>query len=140
MPSKKKLHTPARKTASRKARARPDGNSTGEFEVMFRETSVKQRYELRLYVSGTSPRSGLAIANVRSLCDEFLAGRYDLEVIDIYQQPGVAAHEQIIAAPTLIKITPIPSRRLIGDLSDRQKVLVGLNLAARSTSTAWMEL
>ena len=103
-------------------------------------TPDKQRYELRLYVSGSSPRSGQAIANVRSVCDEFLAGRYDLEVIDIYQQPGVAATEQIIAAPTLIKITPKPLRRLIGDLSDRNKVLAGLNLAARSAGTAWMEL
>jgi len=140
MPPKIKRRTLPRKKNSGKTRARPDGESTGEFEVMLRETSVKQHYELRLYVSGSSPRSGLAIANVRSLCDEFLAGRYDLEVIDIYQQPAVAAHEQIIAAPTLIKITPVPSRRLIGDLSDRQKVLIGLNLAARSTSTAWMEL
>jgi circadian clock protein KaiB len=140
MPAKKKPRRPPRKISARKPQARKTGESTGEFEAMLRETSAKQRYELRLYISGTSPRSGLAIANVRSLCDEFLAGRYDLEVIDIYQQPGKAVHEQIIAAPTLIKITPKPARRLIGDLSDRQKVLVGLNLAARSTTTAWMEL
>lgn len=140
MPPKRKRRATFRKQAPRKTRARPDGESTGEFEVMLRETLVKQHYDLRLYVSGSSPRSGLAIANVRSLCDEFLAGRYKLQVIDIYQQPEVASQEQIIAAPTLIKITPVPARRLIGDLSDRQKVLVGLNLAARSTSTAWMEL
>ncbi len=113
---------------------------TAEFEDMLRATSQTQRYELRLYVTGTSQRSGQAIANVRSLCEEYLAGRYDLEVIDIYQQPGVAASEQIIAAPTLIKKFPAPSKRLVGDLSNRDKILVGLNLVARSTDTRWVEL
>lgn len=105
-----------------------------------RETSSKQRYELRLYVTGNSPRSSQAITNVRALCEEFLPDRYDLEVIDIYQQPTQAASAQIIAAPTLIKITPKPARRLIGNLSDRDKVLVGLNLAVRSDSTARLAL
>ncbi len=140
MPAKKRSLPLAKKTADRKRRARANGDRTAEFEAMLRTTPDKQRYELRLYVSGTSPRSGQAIANVRSLCDEVLAGRYDLEVIDIYQQPGIAMQEQIIAAPTLIKITPKPLRRLIGDLSDRNKVLAGLNLAAHSAGTAWMEL
>lgn len=140
MAAKKKLPGPTKQPASRRLRARGDGNRTAEFETMLVETAKTQRYELRLYVTGTSPRSGQAIANVRALCEEFLAGRYDLEVIDIYQQPHQAAHEQIIAAPTLIKITPKPSRRMIGNLSDREKVLVGLNLAVRSASTAWMAL
>jgi len=140
MSGKKKSHPGPKKPPKRKSPVRATGDSTAEFEAMLLATPAKQRYELRLYVSGTSPRSGHAIANVRSLCDEFLAGRYDLEVIDIYQQPDAAANEQIIAAPTLIKITPTPARRFIGDLSDRHKVLVGLNLAVRSASTVWMDL
>ncbi len=140
MAAKKKSPPRAKRPPARKRRAKTSGNSTAEFEALLRDTASVERYELRLYVSGSSPRSGQAITNVRALCDEFLAGRYDLDVIDIYQQPGAAANEQIIAAPTLIKITPKPARRLIGDLSDRNKVLVGLNLAARTSSTAWMEL
>ena len=134
MPAQKKSRGPVKKPA------RSAGDSTAEFEVMLRKTAKTQRYELQLYVSGTSPRSGQAIANVRALCEEFLADRYDLEVIDIYQQPTAALTAQIIAAPTLIKITPKPARRLIGDLSDRDKVIVGLNLAARAASTAWIAL
>lgn len=113
---------------------------TADFEAMLRETSGTQRYELRLYVTGTSQRSGQAIANVRSLCEEYLPGRYDLEVIDIYQQPGVAASEQIIAAPTLIKKFPAPARRLVGDLSNRDKIVVGLNLAPPAAATRWVAL
>ncbi|MEO6003115.1 MAG: circadian clock KaiB family protein [Opitutus sp.] len=140
MAAKKTRRSAAKKPVRRKAGKRAEGDRTAEFEALLFETSKTQRYALRLYVSGTSVRSGQAIANVRSLCEEFLPGRYDLEVIDIYQQPSQATNEQIIAAPTLIKITPLPSRRLIGNLSDREKVLVGLNLAVRSASTAWMAL
>ena len=114
--------------------------STAALEDMLRQTEQKERYELKLYVTGTSPRSGQAIANVRSLCEEYLVGRYDLEVIDIYQQPGVAVSEQIVAAPTLIKKLPAPTRRMIGDLSDRDKILVGLNIVAASPKTAWVKL
>ena len=88
----------------------------------------KGRYLLRLYVAGTSPRSAQAIANLKEICEEHLAGRYDLEVIDVYQQPTLAEGEQIIAAPTLIKKLPPPVRKLIGDISDRKKVLIGLDL------------
>ena len=140
MVAKKKSALPRKRPVSRKPRVVDDGNRTAEFEGLLRETSNRQRYELRLYVTGTSPRSSQAITNVRALCEEFLPGRYDLEVIDIYQQPAQAAIEQIIAAPTLIKITPKPARRLIGNLSDRDKILVGLNLAVRSASTAWIAL
>jgi len=83
---------------------------------------------LRLYVTGLTPRSSLAISRLRSLCEEFLAGRYDMEVIDVYQQPELARRMQLVAAPTLIKELPLPVRRLIGDLSDRQRVLIGLDL------------
>ena len=87
-----------------------------------------QRYVLKLYVTGKTPRSIQAVENLRAICDEYLEGRYDLEVIDIYQQPGLLAGEQIIAAPTLLKKSPLPMRRLVGDLSNRHRVLVGLDL------------
>jgi circadian clock protein KaiB len=87
------------------------------------------RYVLRLYVTGMTPRSVRAIANLRAICDEYLEGRYDLEVIDIYQQPALTKGEQIVAAPTLIKKLPLPMRRIIGDMSDRERVLLGLDLA-----------
>jgi circadian clock protein KaiB len=86
------------------------------------------RYVLRLYVTGMTPRSTRAVENVRTICEEHLQGRYDLEVIDIYQQPALAKGEQIIAAPTLIKRLPLPLRRVIGDLSSTERVLVGLDL------------
>ncbi len=87
-----------------------------------------ETYVLRLYVSGTTPRSVLAITNIKRICDEYLRGRCDLEVVDIYQQPAVAKSEQIIAAPTLIKKHPLPLRKFIGDLNDQEKVLLGLDL------------
>jgi circadian clock protein KaiB len=87
-----------------------------------------QRYRLRLYVTGSTERSTRAIQSIRSVCDEHLKGRYELEVIDIYQQPVLAQGQQIIAAPTLIKILPEPLRKLIGNLSDADRVLMGLDL------------
>jgi circadian clock protein KaiB len=85
-------------------------------------------YILRLYVTGMTPRSTRAIENVRNICERHLHGRYDLEVIDIYQQPTLAKGEQIIAAPTLIKKLPLPLRRVIGDMSSTERVLLGLDL------------
>jgi circadian clock protein KaiB len=126
--------------AARKSASKPAGTPTAAFEKMLRKTAGKERYELKLYVTGASARSSQAIANVRSLCEEYLAGRYDLEVIDIYQQPGVAVSEQIVAAPTLIKKFPAPSRRMIGDLSNRDRILVGLNIVAPLPKTAWVEV
>ena len=87
-----------------------------------------ERYVLRLYVTGMTPRSTRAVENVRRICEEHLHGRYDLEVIDIYQQPTLAKGEQIVAAPTLVKKLPLPLRRMIGDLSNTDKVLLGLDL------------
>lgn len=89
------------------------------------------RYVLRLFVSGLTERSTRAVENVRRICESHLNGRYDLEVIDIYQQPELARGEQIVAAPTLIKTLPLPLRRVIGDLSDTERVLVGLDLRKR---------
>ena len=83
---------------------------------------------LRLYVAGMTPRSVRAIANLKSVCEEYLTGRYDLEVIDIYQQKAIGMGEQIIAAPTLIKKLPLPVRKLIGDMSNKEKVLIGLGI------------
>ena len=90
--------------------------------------SPADRYVLRLYVTGMTSRSARAVKNLQAICDEYLAGRYDLEVIDIYQQPVLTRGEQIIAAPTLIKKLPLPMRRIIGDMSNRDRVLIGLDL------------
>lgn len=87
-----------------------------------------EKYILKLYVTGTTPRSVRAIANIKEICEEHLKGRYELEVVDLYQQPGLAKSEQIIAAPTLVKKLPLPLRRIIGDMSGTEKVLVGLDL------------
>lgn len=87
-----------------------------------------ERYILRLYVSGMTSRSSRAVGNLKAICEEYLEGRYDLEVIDIYQQPVLTKGEQIVAAPTLIKKLPLPMRRIIGDMSNRERVLLGLDL------------
>jgi circadian clock protein KaiB len=97
-----------------------------------RAASEPERYILRLYVTGLTPRSARAVKNLQAICDEYLAGRYDLEVIDIYQQPVLTRGEQIIAAPTLIKKLPLPMRRIIGDMSNRERVLQGLDLVVAS--------
>ena len=89
---------------------------------------LTERYVLRLYVTGMTPKSIRAVENVRTICEEHLQGRYDLEVIDIYQQPTLAKGEQIIAAPTLIKKLPLPLRKVIGDMSSTERVLIGLGL------------
>jgi circadian clock protein KaiB len=86
------------------------------------------RYVLRLYVAGLMPKSTLAIANMKRICEEHLLGQYELEVIDLYQQPQLAQGDQIVAVPTLIKKLPLPLRRIIGDMSDTERVLVGLDL------------
>lgn len=86
------------------------------------------KYSLRLYVTGQTPRSLRSIENLRRLCEEHLKGRYDLEVIDIYQQPALAKEMQILAAPTLIKALPLPLRKLVGDFSDQNRVVCGLDL------------
>jgi circadian clock protein KaiB len=93
-------------------------------------TLDKDRYILRLYITGTTKRSILAITNLKTICEEYLEGRYELEVIDLYQKPSLAKGDQIIAAPTLIKKLPLPFRRIIGDMSNIEKVLLGLDLRA----------
>ena len=95
-------------------------------------------YRMRLYVTGSTPHSTRAITNIRRICTEHLDGRYDLEVVDIAQHPELTAGEQIIAAPTLIKMSPLPVRRFIGDMSRTDRILLGLDLrsAAAMASTA----
>ncbi len=102
-------------------------NSTETFKHASNVQS-SAKYVLKLYVAGTTQMSLHAVANVKSLCEENLKGSYELEVIDLYQQPILAKGEQIIATPTLIKKLPLPLRRVIGDMSDAERVLVGIDL------------
>ncbi|MFB3888870.1 MAG: circadian clock KaiB family protein [Candidatus Bathyarchaeia archaeon] len=95
----------------------------------------KEKYTLRLYVTGMTPKSTQAIRNLRKICEEYLQGRYELEVIDIYQQPELAREGQLIAAPTLVKKLPLPVRKLIGDMSDKERVLYGLNIIPKKEET-----
>lgn len=99
-----------------------------ELERAVKEPGDEQ-YLLRLYVTGMTPRSTLAISRIKAICEEYLVGRYELEVIDIYQHPALAIGEQIVGTPTLIKRHPLPLRRLVGDLSDKDRVLLGLDLS-----------
>lgn len=104
-------------------------DSSEEFEHLVIDRASQEKYVLRLYVTGMTPRSTQAIARINVICEQYLAGRYDLEVVDIYQQPTLAKGEQIIATPTLIKKLPIPLRRIVGDLSNTERVLLGLGLS-----------
>lgn len=115
---------PQKKTQPKKKAKR---SATETFELAIQKP-VEGRYTLRLYVTGTNPISKRAILNIKRICEEYLAGRYDLEVIDIYQRPALAKGEQIIAAPTLVKVLPEPLRKFIGDLSDEARVLFGLDV------------
>jgi circadian clock protein KaiB len=91
-----------------------------------KDTSLS--YTLRMYVTGASPNSAKAITNIKNICETHLSGMYDLEVIDIYQEPLKAQIEQVIALPMLVKSSPLPFKRLIGDMSDTKKVLRALGL------------
>ena len=93
--------------------------------------AAKKPVVLRLYIAGSSDRSMRAIQNAKEICDEHLAGAYQLEVIDIFQQPMLAKDDQILAVPTLIKRLPLPLRKIIGDLSDREGLLIGLDLKTK---------
>jgi circadian clock protein KaiB len=102
------------------------GNVTKSFEAAISNRTSK--YELHLYVAGQTPRSKAAITAITKICEEYLAGRYELEVIDIYQDPEAGSTAQLLAAPTLIKSLPPPLRRLVGDMSDKNRVLIALNI------------
>jgi circadian clock protein KaiB len=105
-------------------------DATERFEqALNRKTARRAQYILRLYVTGLSPRSLMAISNLKRFCEEHFPDEYELEVIDIYKNPKAARDADIIAAPTLIKKLPAPLRRFVGDLSNQEKLLVGLGLA-----------
>lgn len=95
------------------------------------KTPVGLGYVLTLYVASLTPRSVVAIQSVKEVCEKHLGGQYSLEIIDIYEHPSVAKRDQVLAAPTLIKQLPLPLRRLIGDMADEHRVLIGLDLRAR---------
>ena len=109
----------AKRVGTRKAQARP------------RIAADRKKFMLRLYVAGTTPRSMRAILDAERLCKEHLGDRFTLEVIDMYQRPALARDEQIVAVPTLVRRLPEPLRKLVGDLSDSERVLIGLDLLIR---------
>ena len=104
-----------------------------EFESVTRIAAAEaQTYELRLYVAGQTPKSVLALANLRQICEEHLHGRYEIEVIDLVENPQLAQGDQILALPTLVRRLPEPIKKIIGDLSNTERVLVGLDLRVRA--------
>jgi len=105
-----------------------DQSTLKAFEEAIAQSKPDGQYRLRLYVSGSTPRSIRAIANLRALCNQYIDGRYELEVVDLYQQPERAKDGQVIAAPTLVREFPEPARRVVGDMSDLTKVLVALDI------------
>ena len=109
-------------------------SATKSFEQSVGRSRPAERYLLRLYVTGMTPRSTEAFSAIKAICEEHLPDRYELEVIDIYQHPALAKDEQIIAVPTLVKKLPSPLRRLIGNLADKERVLMGLDLRPRKAS------
>jgi circadian clock protein KaiB len=109
-------------------------DAKGAMEALLARPDTGRRYVLRLYVSGRKPRSAGAIATLTALCLQHLEGRYDLEVIDVDENPKLAIREQILALPTLVRELPAPLRRFVGDLADPERVLVGLDLAPRRAS------
>jgi circadian clock protein KaiB len=98
-----------------------------QFEKLVADLAAP-KYIFRLYVAGNTARSTAAIANVRRICDRYLAGRYELEVIDVYQQPASSKQAQLVAVPTLIKELPLPAQRFVGDMSNTERLVIGLNL------------
>jgi circadian clock protein KaiB len=100
----------------------------GSFVDENREQVDGAEYILYLYITGASLNSSRAIKNLKDICETYLHGRYQLQIIDIYQQPGLAQHENLLVAPTLVKSSPLPARTFVGDLSNRTRVLIGLGL------------
>lgn len=108
----------------------PVTDSVKDFELAISQAGTGT-YILRLYISGMTPNSQKAVENVRRICEEHLNGRYELEIVDIYQQPIFAKEGQIVAAPTLVKELPPPLRKFIGNMSQTEKILLGLDLRAK---------
>lgn len=109
-------------------------DTTQEFEEALKRLS-EEKYVLRLFVAGMNPKSIQAIENIKAICEKYLPGRYQLEVIDVYQQPILAKDGQIVAAPTLIKELPPPLRKLVGSMADTERVLVGMDLQVGTAGT-----
>lgn len=121
---------PAKSVAAKKQSAK--GKSCDARPTKARAVVVKDSWNLRLYVAGQTPRSITAFSNLKKLCEERLAGRYKIEVIDLMKQPQLAQNDQIIAIPTLVRKLPEPIKRVVGDLSNIERVLVGMDLQAVS--------
>ena len=118
-----------------KRQSNKTSDTTKAFEASLEnDQQGKEPYVLRLYITGMTPRSTEAISSIKTICEKHLQGRYSLEVIDIYQHPSLAGDEQIIAVPTLIKKLPAPLRRLVGNLSKEDRVLMGLDLTRNRES------
>lgn len=117
-----------RPDAEKAAAKSPRGRGVDLFELLVGEL-MRDRYVFRLYVAGGTRRSIVAVANARSICEEYLGGHYELEVVDVYQQPATARAAQVVALPTLVKERPLPARRFVGDLSNTEQILAGLSLA-----------
>lgn len=109
-------------------------DTTQEFEEALKRLS-QEKYVLRLFVAGMNPKSVQAIENIKRICETYLPGRYELVVIDVYQQPILAKEGQIVAAPTLIKELPPPLRKLVGSMSDTERVLVGMDFHTGAPGT-----
>jgi circadian clock protein KaiB len=110
--------------ATSQKKAAPAGSGDGSVE----SSSGEQQYNLRLYVAGQTPKSIAAFSNLKKLCEEYLPGRYTIQVIDLVENPQLAAGDQILALPTLVRKLPSPLKRIIGNLSDKEKFLVGMDL------------
>jgi circadian clock protein KaiB len=93
-----------------------------------KDGSQGEKWELRLYTAGQTPKSLAAVKNLRKVCEEHLAGRYEIEIVDLLKNPRLAKDHQIVAIPTLVRKLPVPIRKIIGDLSDTERTLVGLQL------------
>ena len=112
-----------------------------EFDRLLDGSPDETFYRLTLFVTGHTAKSMLAVATVRSLCETHLVGRYELEVVDIYQSPERLSKDQIVAAPTLFKREPMPEQKVVGNLHDRERVMMALNLTSESQSEInWAEL
>jgi circadian clock protein KaiB len=108
---------------------------TAKEKASAKKVSTVKKYDLRLYVAGQTPRSLQALSNLKRICEEHLAGNYRVEIIDLLEKPQLAAGDQILAIPTLVRTIPKPARKIIGDLSNTERVLVGLDVRPSSGST-----
>ncbi len=112
-------------TETREPRAKVPDRRSGT------ESGASESWELRLYIAGATPRARAALDNLQRICEEHLAGKYRIEVIDLLRNPQLARGDQILAVPTLVRKLPVPVRKIIGDLSNEERVLVGLDLRQR---------